>query len=482
MFNAASQDSGQMIVNINANNQHDDRAPHERHAQEDYPFILQPGEGEGENLIKGGDHEEQAGSRSPIRITIKELVKADTNSEISSPMQIGVRSPGSRPMQRQETGQGMFGEAIEEEDDENVPDGNPLIFKDGHLYLNESKKKNKQKLKKIDTVAVPYQGVKSKKAEYHVHGTNGKTQAKDAFVLIQNFSQVENQYLYGVFEGQGIAGAKIAHSIKRTFPATFNNIAETNKKFIEGKDKDKINKVFSEVNSDMKNQIFKKSFTMIHSQIRITESFKPSESGSTALLSTLSQNTLSIAQAGPSRAYIITETNTGSFTPIQISPDHLPLNEKESTRIDTWGHAEIRPARDDNGDFNGETKIWAENQCQPGVETTRCLGLIEGQRLGIIYEPEVNDYTLTAADRAIVIVTSGVWKRVTDMEIANLVHSVHEPSPHPHFYFGFKKEHPKLIAQALVKSARERTPPKEKALDATCIVILLKHRFSHNNK
>lgn len=77
----------------------------------------------------------------------------------------------------------MFSETIEEEDEE-VPDGNPLVFKDGHLYVNESKKKNKLKLRKVDTVAVPNQGVKSKKAEYHVHGSGSKTISKDAFVMI----------------------------------------------------------------------------------------------------------------------------------------------------------------------------------------------------------------------------------------------------------------------------------------------------------
>ena len=85
----------------------------------------------------------------------------------------------------------------------------------------------------------------------------------DAFVIIQNFVGISNQWLFGLFEGDGGAGHNISHSVKRSLPQTMNSIIKTNQKFVEDKPS-KVNGCFKYKGSETKEQVLRKAFEMTH--------------------------------------------------------------------------------------------------------------------------------------------------------------------------------------------------------------------------
>lgn len=103
-----------------------------------------------------------------------------------------------------------------------VLQGPRLIFKDGLIVLENPVNGS---VTNIETRVDVTHAQKSKK------GGSLEEERKDnsdALVIIQNYSGIENQWLFGVFDGHGVAGHKIAHSVKRSLPTTMNTIIKTN--------------------------------------------------------------------------------------------------------------------------------------------------------------------------------------------------------------------------------------------------------------
>ena len=75
---------------------------------------------------------------------------------------------------------------------------------------------------------------------------------------------------------------------------------------------------------------------MTHSQIVNTKSFLGEQSGCTALVATISKGVLTTANAGGSRAILLSQVK-GGFEYKPVSVDHTIENLKEINRVETWG-------------------------------------------------------------------------------------------------------------------------------------------------
>ena len=84
---------------------------------------------------------------------------------------------------------------------------------------------------------------------------------------------------------------------------------------------------------------------MTHTTIVNTKSFNPEQSGSTALISILSDRTLTCVNTGNCRAVLFKEQN-GKIVPSQITTDHDTANEKEVKWVTTWGAVVRSPIED----------------------------------------------------------------------------------------------------------------------------------------
>ena len=87
---------------------------------------------------------------------------------------------------------------------------------------------------------------------------------------------------------------------------------------------------------------------MTHTTIVNTKSFNPEQSGSTALISILSDKTLTCVNTGNCRAVLFKEAN-GKIVASQVTTDHDTYNEKEIKRVTTWGAVVRAPIEDQNG-------------------------------------------------------------------------------------------------------------------------------------
>ena len=94
---------------------------------------------------------------------------------------------------------------------------------------------------------------------------------------------------------------------------------------------------------------------------------------------------------------------------------------------------------------------------------TRSFGDILGSSVGIISRPEINEYTITKEDKAIIIASDGLWEYLTNKEVTNIVKKAIN-----------KKENNKIV-DFLYKESYKKWKTKDKGIDdITIICIVLK--------
>lgn len=76
---------------------------------------------------------------------------------------------------------------------------------------------------------------------------------------------------------------------------------------------------------------------------------------------------------------------------------------------------------------------------------TRSFGDIVAKSIGVTWEPEIKVFPLTKVDKFVVIASDGLWDRVSNEEVANIVGN--------HYY---DKGDPDGATQHLMKEAVDR--------------------------
>jgi len=120
-----------------------------------------------------------------------------------------------------------------------------------------------------------------------------------------------------------------------------------------------------------------------------------------------------------------------------LSIDHKPSRPAEKERILKKG-GKIEKIQK-NGEFVGPLRVWADEE-GPGIAMSRTLGDLEGKKIGLTSEPEIDHYDLKPGDKFIVIASDGVWDVMNSNEVVGYILQCEDPNP----------------AEALVKEARER--------------------------
>lgn len=168
-------------------------------------------------------------------------------------------------------------------------------------------------------------------------------------------------------------------------------------------------------------------------------------SGSTATIVIVHGAKVMCANVGDSRAIRVVEDVKGEWISDCIITEHLPELEEEKKRIEECGgHVLIdkenfgAPRVFDNEDPIGQmvammdaggsdagggmgagmamaAKPW------PGLAMSRVLGHAGVEKIGITSMPDVHNYNLTVADKAIVVCSDGVWDFIEDEEVTKVI-------------------------------------------------------------
>jgi len=193
--------------------------------------------------------------------------------------------------------------------------------------------------------------------------------------------------------------------------------------------------------------------------------FNVEYSGSTCVSILLKENKINklyIANVGDSRAIIIKETKSKFWTCQQLSRDHKPTEKDEAQRVLDYD-GEIEKIEDDDGNWVGPLRVWVKGSDGPGLAMTRTFGDEIGASVGVVSNPEVFEYKITAEDRAIIIASDGLWEYMSNKEVTDVVKRT------------INKDDPDYIVNELYNESVIRWRLKDQGIDdITIICILLK--------
>ena len=224
---------------------------------------------------------------------------------------------------------------------------------------------------------------------------------QDCLLHVPAFDHVDNLSLFGVLDGHGVEGHRVADYVKRSL----HRYLEACQHQLVSSTREIVSHVFHHV-----------AHTLESSGINCELS------GTTAVLCLLVDGkTIWTANVGDSRA-ILAKKNvlTGRYIAVPLTKDHKPVGEERKRIVNAGGdvHRYFSPG----GDQNGSMRVWIQNQAVPGLAMTRSFGDVIGQRAGIISDPDIVEHHIEPGTDAFLIMASdGVWDAMSNDEVVGIL-------------------------------------------------------------
>ena len=280
-------------------------------------------------------------------------------------------------------------------------------------YISKSKKE--QKTKKIYNKEKNY----FRKCKYKsIAGKDSYGNRKinqDLYLVQINFINIEGFNLYGVLDGHGENGHKVA-----IFTRDF--IIDKLTSFFN---KHKVDSLFEIYPLLKKNNfsIIKDIYQEIDNEL-LNQNFNSNFSGTTCIIVFQIGDKLICSNVGDSRAILIytskIEDKDLSSTKIyELSYDQKPEISKEKKRIYSMGGI-VDQMLDNKGKRNGPFRVWDGNNNYPGLAMSRSIGDLKGKKCGLISEPEIIEYNLDQRSKYMVICSDGVWEFLNNEDIMKI--------------------------------------------------------------
>ena len=215
--------------------------------------------------------------------------------------------------------------------------------------------------------------------------------------------------IFGIFDGHGQKGHLISKYLN-TFFTNFFTKSESSKYFSLNylKRENNLFQYFKNRNYEA----IKNLFSSCEKSIKINTEL----SGSTCnLIFIFNNKNIICANLGDSRAIMIKKNNEI----IQLSRDHKPeLNDEKERILSMDGRIERKPKNAKYGPY----RIWLKDKDIPGLGVSRAFGDLIGKSVGVIAEPEVNDWNIEYEEcKCIVIASDGVWEFVSNDKVRDIV-------------------------------------------------------------
>ena len=65
--------------------------------------------------------------------------------------------------------------------------------------------------------------------------------------------------------------------------------------------------------------------------------------------------------------------------------------------------------------------MWLKTKQVPGLAMTRSMGDSVAKSVGVTYEPEIKEFSLTDDDKILVLASDGLWDRISNDEVTRIV-------------------------------------------------------------
>ena len=270
---------------------------------------------------------------------------------------------------------------------------------------------------------------------------------QDSFLTLEKiFENLLN--IFGIFDGHGQNG----HLISSLVSKFLNNylINKENYSFQKNNsdDSDSESSLSSQdiiINNELLSKLFSSEDfikNIINElDIKANESnFDLQFSGTTCLLLFILNDTLICSNIGDSMCVLFNCSNEDRWTHEILSKIHKPDIETEKERILENGGV-IHPYYDEFGIYDGPNRVYEKGKTYPGLSLTRSIGDLEGQKIGIISEPEIIIKKIDSTCKYIVMGSDGLWDVIKPYDVRRIVNSY------------FFKNDPKGACQALMKTA-----------------------------
>lgn len=230
---------------------------------------------------------------------------------------------------------------------------------------------------------------------------------QDSYLACTQLIGSKTAHVFGICDGHGKQGEKIAEFITKNFSANFSQAL---KKTNLLSDKEETQKVISE----LENYIY---FALKKTVSDLNETdLDFLYSGSTFSVIVILDNCVFCGNVGDSRAIMLRGDSV-----IQLSEDHKPENETEKLRIESKNGVVLRSTNFEKEEI-GPFRVWMKNSNMPGLSLSRSIGDQAFENIGITWKPSfvVNKY-LSGEKLVFVIGSDGLFEVLSNKEIIQIM-------------------------------------------------------------
>jgi len=281
---------------------------------------------------------------------------------------------------------------------------------------------------------------------------NPNKKNQDSRLIIKDFNDVKDAYLFAVLDGHGHNGHLVSNYAKKRLPINIEH--EILKSIIKNEDNKEDRGPL-----DIDNEILIESFKKTNEDILLSN-IDVTYSGTTLVLVLLVGNSLICANVGDSRA-VLGKLNNSQWEAHPISHDHKPDSPREYERIiNSNGRVESYVSA--SGGPLGPKRVWKKNENVPGLAMSRALGDKLASEAGVICIPEIIKENLNREDKVLVLASDGIWEHINNLEAIKIVGEYWE------------QNNPKAAVEKLVREARSKWKNELVIDDITAIVTFFK--------
>jgi serine/threonine protein phosphatase PrpC len=226
---------------------------------------------------------------------------------------------------------------------------------------------------------------------------------QDSYIIKPDLNH--NSSLLAVADGHGLNGELVSSYIKERFPCLLNS----NPYFYSSPQR-ALTLTASRLNKEVCAKDFDTNF-----------------SGSTFVGVLIRGGKLWCANVGDSRALLGRELpdqaakgSSNHWMSIALSRDHKPNEADESARIILSG-GRVEAYQDEHGNPFGPCRVWLRNQNIPGLAMSRSFGDKVASSVGVVAEPELLEFELTADDKFVVVGSDGVFEFLSNEDVVKIV-------------------------------------------------------------
>lgn len=238
---------------------------------------------------------------------------------------------------------------------------------------------------------------------------------QDSFCIHTPFGTSADDHFFGVFDGHGEFGAQCSQFVKRKL---CENLLRNSKFRVDAV------------------EACHSAFLMTNSQLH-ADALDDSMSGTTAITILVRGRTIYVANSGDSRA-VIAERRGKDIVAVDLSIDQTPFRPDELERVKLCGarvltldqieglkNPDVQCWGTEEGDDGDPPRLWVPNGMYPGTAFTRSIGDSIAETIGVVANPEIVAWELTADHPFFVLASDGVFEFLSSQAVVDIVRNSH---------------------------------------------------------